>query len=66
MVESRVGVAILPEAALRNNQGTMAIQAIPLSDSWSLRHLTICARNLSELPAHAQQLVHCLSERPPP
>src|SRR4051794_29680719 len=64
MVESRVGMAIVPEAALRNNQGRMAIQAISLSDSWSLRNLSICARNLSELPAHAQQLVQCLTADP--
>jgi DNA-binding transcriptional LysR family regulator len=65
MVESRVGVAIVPEAALRKHQRRMAILPVRLTDSWSFRHLTICARNFLELPAHARQLVHCLTESLP-
>jgi DNA-binding transcriptional LysR family regulator len=66
MVESGVGIAIVPEAAVRKYQARMAILPVPLTDSWSLRDLKICSRNFLELPAHAQQLVHCLTESPPP
>src|SRR4051795_5707880 len=61
MVESGVGVAIMPEAAARRSAGTAAIRSVPLSDAWALRHLAICARSVSALPAHAQHLVRHLA-----
>jgi DNA-binding transcriptional LysR family regulator len=61
MVESGAGLAILPEAAFRNHQERMAIRPIPLTDEWSTRHLVICARSFSALPAHAQRLVDDLA-----
>ena len=45
MVEKGIGVAILPETAARRCQQSMAIQAIPLTDTWALRQLTICVRS---------------------
>src|SRR6187549_3998803 len=45
MVEKGIGVAILPETAARRSQQSMAIQAIPLTDTWAVRQLTICVRN---------------------
>lgn len=61
MVESGVGLAIVPEAAFRNHQERLAIQSVPLTDAWALRNLVICARSLSALPAHARQLVDQLT-----
>jgi len=65
MVEKGIGVAILPETAARRCQQSMAIQAIPLTDTWALRQLTICVRNFRSLPVHAQRLVEFLSSRTP-
>src|SRR6185369_4879110 len=56
MVEKGIGVAILPETAARRCQQSMAIQAIPLTDTWALRQLTICVRSFGSLPVHAQRL----------
>lgn len=64
MVESGVGLAVMPETAALRNHKSMAIQISHLADSWSLRHLSICVRRLAELPAHAQQLVHHLRMQP--
>ncbi|MFL5331974.1 MAG: LysR family transcriptional regulator [Geminicoccaceae bacterium] len=61
MVESGVGVAVVPEAAAQRSGETGAIRSVPLSDAWALRRLTLCARSVSALPAHAQQLVHHLT-----
>ena len=61
MVQSGVGLAVVPEAAPRRSLGTAAIRFVPLSDAWALRHLTICARSVSALPAHAQHLVRHLT-----
>ena len=61
MVESGVGVAVLPEAAAQRSCEAEAIRSVPLSDAWALRRLTLCARSVSALPAHAQQLVQHLT-----
>jgi hypothetical protein len=42
----------------------MAIVAVPLTDAWAVRELTICVRNTRELPPYARQLVeHLRSDR---
>lgn len=65
MVESGVGVAVVPEAAAQRSGERGTIRAIPLSDAWALRHLTLCARSIPALPAHAQQLVQHLTGNVP-
>jgi DNA-binding transcriptional LysR family regulator len=60
MVEKGIGVAILPETAARRCQQSMAIQVIPLTDTWTRRHLKICVRSFRSLPVHAQRLVEFL------
>jgi hypothetical protein len=35
----------------------MAISAVHLTDSWALRELTICVRDVEALPPYARQLV---------
>ena len=61
MVEAGIGIAVVPDVAARRCRRIMAIQIVPLSDLWALRHLTICVRNLKSLPSHAQRLVEHLS-----
>lgn len=61
MVESGVGVAVVPEAAAQRSAERGTIRAVPLSDVWALRHLTLCACSVPALPAHAQQLVQHLT-----
>jgi DNA-binding transcriptional LysR family regulator len=60
MVESGIGIAVVPETAALRFQRSMALRSIALMDSWALRHHAICVRNFKSLPAPAQQLVHCL------
>ena len=60
LVESGVGLGIVPETtALRAARGSN-IAIVALEDSWALRDLTICVRALSELPISARQLVEHL------
>jgi DNA-binding transcriptional LysR family regulator len=61
LVESGVGLAIVPAAAAHRHGRSMAIRSVPLSDPWALRHLTVCMRSITELPAHAHQLVRHLT-----
>jgi DNA-binding transcriptional LysR family regulator len=65
MVESGIGLAVLPEAAARRCQRSMAIRVIALKDAWAPRHFTVCVQNLRSLSAHAQWLVEYLSRHSP-
>ena len=60
LVECNVGIGIVPETTARRVAKTMAIAAVPLTDSWAVRELTICIRNMAELPLYARQLVEHL------
>ena len=57
LVESNVGVGIVPETTARWATRTMAIKTVDLADSWALRDLTICVRDVEALPPYARQLV---------
>src|ERR1700674_500684 len=57
LVECNVGVGIVPETTARRVSKTMAIAIVPLTDPWAVRDLTICLRNMGELPLYARQLV---------
>src|SRR3954468_19875546 len=45
LVESNVGVGIVPETTARWATKTMAIKSVDLTDSWAPRDLTICVRD---------------------
>ena len=57
LVECNVGVGIVPETTVQRTERTMAISAVRLTDSWALRELTICVRDVERLPPYARQLV---------
>ena len=60
LVECHVGIGIVPETTARRVQKTMAIAIVPLTDPWAVRDLTICVRQMKELPLYARQLVEHL------
>lgn len=60
MIESGVGVGVLPESAASRHAESMAIAIVPLSDAWSLRDMQICMRSLEGLPSFARELVDML------
>jgi DNA-binding transcriptional LysR family regulator len=57
LVESNVGVGIVPETTARWATKAMEIKAVDLTDPWALRDLTICVRDVEGLPPYARQLV---------
>jgi molybdate transport repressor ModE-like protein len=63
MVESGIGLAVLPETAARRYRHSMAIRVVSLTDTWALRRHVVCVRNFRSLPAHAQRLVEYLRSR---
>ena len=60
MIESGVGVGVLPESAASRHAHSMDIAIVPLSDAWSVREMQICVRSLEALPSFAQELVELL------
>ncbi len=56
MVAQDVGLAILPESAVKRCRRSMAIRSVRLTDAWATRRLALCARRFDALPAHAGEL----------
>jgi len=57
MIESNVGIGVVPEAAATRLCKSMEIRTIPLLDDWSTRKLLICTQCFSDLAIHAQHLI---------
>jgi len=57
MVESNVGVGIVPETTARRAAKTIDIGIVALADPWAVRELTICVRELAGLPIFSRELV---------
>jgi molybdate transport repressor ModE-like protein len=57
MVQSGVGIAVVPETVARRCRRTMSLGTLRLTDAWATRQLIVCVRRLDALPAHARRLV---------
>jgi len=57
LVESGVGIGIVPETTARRAARHMAIGVVALEDVWAERALTICVRDLAALQPFAQDFV---------
>lgn len=57
VVESGIGIAVVPKAAAARCRHSMSIRIVPLADAWALRHLRLCVKEARALPAHAQWLL---------
>jgi DNA-binding transcriptional LysR family regulator len=60
LVECNVGIGIVPETTARRVARSMQVAVVNLTDAWAVRELTICIRDLDELPPYARQLVEHL------
>lgn len=65
MVESGVGIGVIPETAAARCQKAMAIRRVRLSDRWATRLLKICVRRFDDLTPYARQLVEHLASSIP-
>jgi DNA-binding transcriptional LysR family regulator len=61
MVESDVGIAIMPAAAAARCQKSMRIRRVALAEPWADRMLTLCARDFNDLPEASRQLANALA-----
>jgi len=61
MIETNVGIGILPVTAADRYARVMAIHIVPLADAWAVRDAKVCVRSLAALPAFSRALVEMLS-----
>jgi len=62
MIETGVGIAIMPEAAAKRCRRSMAIAIVGLAEPWARRRLVICTRAAGRLPAPAARLLQHLQQ----
>jgi DNA-binding transcriptional LysR family regulator len=60
MVETGVGIAVVPEAAAKRCRNSMRIELVTLDEDWAVRQLSICVRRRKVLSVGAQKLVEHL------
>ena len=60
LVESGVGVGVVPQTTAARAARTMALAVIDLADDWALRELTIVVRAADDLRPYARELVESL------
>jgi DNA-binding transcriptional LysR family regulator len=61
LVQWGVGLGFMPEAAARKCQRSMALRALPLTDAWAIRRLSLCMRRYADLPVRSRELVDRLA-----
>ncbi|MCJ9710575.1 LysR substrate-binding domain-containing protein, partial [Bordetella hinzii] len=54
MIESGVGIGVIPESVALRYARVLDIAVVPLTDEWSVRQLHICVRDLEALPVFAR------------
>lgn len=62
MVEAGTGLAIVPRAAAQRWRRLASFSIVQLTDSWVVRHLALCVRNLQSATPHARRLLTYLRE----
>ena len=55
MVESGLGLGVMPEGAFRALGEATTLRAVALTDAWADRELNLYARRFADLPAAAQR-----------
>ena len=60
LVESGVGVGVVPATTAARAARTMALAIVDLEDDWAVRDLTIVVRSIDDLRPYARALVESL------
>jgi DNA-binding transcriptional LysR family regulator len=60
LVETGVGVGVVPQTTAARAARTMKLSVVDLADDWAVRELKIVVRSLTELRPYARQLVEAL------
>ncbi|WP_132258149.1 LysR family transcriptional regulator [Paucimonas lemoignei] len=63
MVNSGLGIGVLPEGVAKTYVKTLGLRALSLTDPWARRELKICVRTFDALPIAAKLLVNHLKQQ---
>jgi DNA-binding transcriptional LysR family regulator len=63
MVETNVGIGILPQSAALRHKQTMQLALVELNDAWSVRERSLVMQSFEALPAYARDLVGFIMEQ---
>lgn len=65
LIQTRIGLGVLPEACVRPYETQMGLRGVPLSDAWATRTLCICVRSSDSLSLPARLVINHLLASPP-
>ncbi len=57
MIETGVGIGIIPESAARRYRNTMQFVTVPLDEPWSIRERSLLVRELDAIPGCVRELM---------
>ena len=57
IVEVNAAIAVMPESAALRYGKSMRLQHAPLTDAWAQRRLSLCVKNMEQLPVYARRLI---------
>ncbi|MCG5074141.1 LysR family transcriptional regulator [Paraburkholderia tagetis] len=60
MIESGVGIGIIPESAAVRHRRTMRLVTVPLGESWAIRERSLLVRELDGMPGCVRDLMDTL------
>jgi DNA-binding transcriptional LysR family regulator len=60
MIESGVGIGIIPESAAQRHCRTMRLVTLPLKETWAIRERSMLVRELEAMPGCVKELVERL------
>lgn len=60
MIESGVGIGIIPESAAARHRRTMRLVTVPLEESWAIRERSLLVRELEGIPGCVRDLIETL------
>src|SRR5450830_1301433 len=63
MVETNVGIGIMPQSAALRHKQTMQLSMIELTDPWSVRERSMVVQSLDALPLYARDLVEFIKQQ---
>jgi len=63
MIETNVGIGIMPRSAAQRHQQTMQLSVVELNDPWSVRERSMVFQAMETLSPHARNLVDFIREQ---
>ncbi|MFK8399887.1 LysR substrate-binding domain-containing protein [Pseudomonas sp. BGr12] len=63
MVETGVGIGVIPESAARRHQKTMNLSVLMLDEPWAVRERSILVRQFDALPGCVKSLINLIQPR---